>query len=319
MIISTTLNTLNPVEQEGGYPAVKIMRMLYEAGFRAVDLCAFRYMKETIPYGSNAFFSDHWREWIEELREFAVNHGMKFNQSHNLTFNYFMENEQALLLDQMTDRVIEASAMLNIPLTVFHPIAPPGMEKERKICLKKNCEYLKRKAETALKWNLKIGIENMLSNRYFDGTQYPRYCTNTEELLELVEKIHMPNVGVCYDIGHGHYMNQMPEKDICALRPFLWALHIHDNDRWNDGHLIPYQGNVNWEAVCRALAESGYQGDFTLEISNAVSRMPEAVQKTALRSAYEIAAYLVSRIEAYKKQQTEEEQDVYIGGIKDNK
>ena len=38
MIISTTLNTLNPLETEGGYPAVKIMQMLYDAGFRAVDL-----------------------------------------------------------------------------------------------------------------------------------------------------------------------------------------------------------------------------------------------------------------------------------------
>lgn len=297
MIISTTLNSLNPIEAEGGYPAVKIMRMLHEAGFRAVDLCAFRYIGKTIPYGSNALFSDKWKEWIEELYEFAVEHHMIFNQSHNLTFNFFEENEEARLLDQMTDRVIEASAMLDIPLTVFHPIAPPGKVEDRKACLEKNREYFKRKAETAQKWNVKIGLENMLANRYFDGSQYLRYCTNTEELLELVERIHMPNVGICYDVGHGHYMNGEPEKDIYAVGKYLWALHIHDNDRWNDEHLSPYQGTVNWEAVCKALAEVGYQGDFTLEISNAVSRMPEAVQQTALKSAYETAEYLVSRIE----------------------
>ena len=300
MIISTTLNTLNPLETEGGYPAVKIMQMLYDAGFRAVDLCAFRYIAEEKQYGSNAFFSGQWKGWIEELHGFARQHSMIFNQSHNVTYQYFKENEQTRLLDEMTDRVIEASAMLDIPLTVFHPIAPPGMEKERKVCLEKNCEYFKRKAETAIRWNMKIGLENMLSNRYFDGTSYHRYCTNTEELLELADKIGMSNVGICYDIGHGHYMSGTPEKDIYALQPYLWALHVHDNDRWNDEHLLPYQGTANWEAVCKALAEIRYQGDLTLEISNAVSRMPEAVQRTALKSACEIAEYLVLRIEDHK-------------------
>lgn len=301
MLLSTTLNTLNPVEAKGGYPAKEIMDMLYDAGFRAMDFCAFRYAGNDMEYGSTHFFSDHWKEWVEDLAQHARDKGIVFNQSHNLTFNFFEEGEQTKLLNQAVDRGIEASAMLGVPVTVLHPIEPPGANGNLALCLEKNREYFKRKADYAAKFGVKLALENMLSNFRFDGSTYWRYCTTPEQLMELVEAVNMPNVGICYDIGHAHYMRGNVPPELRMVKDHLLCLHVHDNDRWNDSHLLPYQGTVNWEEICRTLPEIGYTGDFTLEIANAVSRMPRQLQPNALRSAFEVAQYLVSRIEFHQK------------------
>lgn len=301
MRISTTLNTLNPVESKGGYPPKKIMRMLAEAGFKCVDLCAFKYIGEGSDKNSHPLCGDGWRNWVGEIGEYAAANGIVFNQSHNLTFNFFRGDEETAFLDKMLDRVIEASAMLSIPVTVLHPIEPPGASGDVDICLKKNREYFLRKADVAGRFGMKLAIENMLSSFHLDGSVYWRYCSAPEQLLELVERIDRENVGICFDIGHAHYMHGESAKELRMMQKQLLALHIHDNDRFSDQHLLPYQGTIDWESVCRALAEIHYSGDFTLEIANAVSRMPETLQPAALKNAYEMAAYLVSRTEYYSE------------------
>ena len=48
-------------------------------------------------------------------------------------------------------------------------------------------------------------------------------------------------------------------------------MHLHDNhgkledDKASDEHLLPFDGNIDWEYYVRKLIESGYQGSVTLE------------------------------------------------------
>lgn len=167
MRISTTLNTLNPIESKGGYPAEKIIGMLHDAGFRALDICAFRYAAYDLPYGDNPYFSDHWQDWAEKLRCIADEKGIVFNQSHNSTFNFFVDDEKTALLNRMVDRCIDLCAMLGIPNTVLHPIAPPGAEENIPLCLEKNKAYFSEKAEYAAKKGVNLCLENMLTNFKF--------------------------------------------------------------------------------------------------------------------------------------------------------
>ena len=299
MNISTTMNTLNPIEAEGGYSSKEIVKKLSTAGFSMLDFCAFRYINEKSVCGNNPLCGDYWKDWIEELKWYAEKLGVVFNQSHNLTFNFFADDEKTRMLDRMVDRMIEASAILGAEITVLHPIAPPNCQYEVKKCLERNRDYFSQKAEYANRYNVKLALENMITSRYFDGSEFWRYCTNPEELLELVEAINLPNVGICFDVGHAHYMHTDPAEGLQMVKDHLLALHIHDNDRYQDEHLLPYQGTINWEAVCKTLSNINYSGDFTLEISYAVSRMPEVLQDDALKCAYNTAKYLVDRIESY--------------------
>ncbi len=84
------------------------------------------------------------------------------------------------------------------------------------------------------------------------------------------------NVGFCYDVGHEHcytpgmyYMTQFADRLLCT--------HIHDNlglaetkdvDYRDDLHKIPFDGNIDFERVCKGIKNSGFEGTLMLEVSN---------------------------------------------------
>ena len=43
------------------------------------------------------------------------------------------------------------------------------------------------------------------------------------------------------------------------------ALHIHDNNKHNDSHEMPFTMNINFAPIGKALKNIGYSGDLTLE------------------------------------------------------
>ena len=50
-----------------------------------------------------------------------------------------------------------------------------------------------------------------------------------------------------------------------TLGPHLQALHIHDNNKLNDNHWLPYEMDIDFTAAAKALKEIGYKGEFTME------------------------------------------------------
>lgn len=75
------------------------------------------------------------------------------------------------------------------------------------------------------------------------------------------------------DIGHAEMrgLNTSAEEMILALGDCLQALHLHDNDRWDDSHEIPFSMNIDFNKVISALKEIKYHGYFTLEATHYLS------------------------------------------------
>lgn len=46
------------------------------------------------------------------------------------------------------------------------------------------------------------------------------------------------------------------------------ALHLNDNDGKGDQHLMPFDGNINWDTVMKKITDIQYKGATTLEIMN---------------------------------------------------
>ena len=63
---------------------------------------------------------------------------------------------------------------------------------------------------------------------------------------------------------------------IKTLGSRIQALHIHDNDRLNDNHEIPFSMNVDFAAIVKALKEIHYSGYFTLEAGSFIVRNYDA-------------------------------------------
>ena len=77
------------------------------------------------------------------------------------------------------------------------------------------------------------------------------------------------NVGFCWDCGHENcYTKSIEFMPLFGKR--LTSTHIHDNRGIKDGddHMLPFDGNLDYEGVMRDMDKYGYRGALILEVSN---------------------------------------------------
>ncbi len=118
---------------------------------------------------------------------------------------------------------------------------------------------------------------------------------DTWELLDAALKRYpAATVGLCYDSGHGNFVrkNQFPDVERHLGR--LYALHLDDNNGYEDQHQPPFMGSVDWERMARIIRASCYRGPLSFEISTKGTpchvpgwNIPEAAQQSFLHDAYE--------------------------------
>ncbi len=97
-----------------------------------------------------------------------------------------------------------------------------------------------------------LGLEN---------GQVPDYDMVLEMLLD---EFQGSVVGFCYDSGHENVQGgcfTMLQKHAGRLN----SLHIHDNFG-TDAHMLPYEGNINWDKFRSILNGLDYAGDLCMEV-----------------------------------------------------
>jgi len=98
---------------------------------------------------------------------------------------------------------------------------------------------------------VRIAIENIFYDE-FNG------------IAELMEN-HGPDfLGICYDSGHGN-MGGGGLAHLAKLADRLIAVHLHDNNGFDDQHKPLFSGTVDWQRLASIIASSGYRGPLTLE------------------------------------------------------
>ena len=45
----------------------------------------------------------------------------------------------------------------------------------------------------------------------------------------------------------------------------IFAVHLHDNDKSDDLHLLPFEGTIDWKELSNNLKKANYTGPITLE------------------------------------------------------
>ena len=68
----------------------------------------------------------------------------------------------------------------------------------------------------------------------------------------------------CYDCGHATLYGRTVEE-LREMAPWMATTHIHDTSGGLDNHLIPFEGDLDWQALADAFAESGYDGALVIE------------------------------------------------------
>jgi sugar phosphate isomerase/epimerase len=287
MRIATSLG-LFLIKHDGSFlTAEETLRSAYEAGFRVIDVCLCAALEDK---GYFLTMPD-WERKTRELRELGDSLGIVFNQTHIPYYAQLeLTGQEFEHAEEMTRRAIIASGILGISWGVMHPGSLSGGNWSLKELLERNVEYFKPKIEAARKNNIGIAIENM--GCWPKSQWFRMYCATEYELCELVDALNDPAAGICWDFGHAN-MNRLDQ--VLSLRTMgkrLKALHVDDNRIWEDDHLPPFYGTVNWAALMPVLDEIGYTGDLTFEVGN-MEKFPDAFRVEAARHVFEIGRLLL--------------------------
>ena len=262
-----------------------------KAGYDRVDVSLWSLCKPGRP-----LTGEHWEETIDELVAATEEAGLPVLQTHGNVLTGEQWDDPAYpdreFYHETVLRCIEGTKRLGASWMVLHPYnlahAPLYNRQDN---LRACVAFLAPYIEAAKKAGIGIAVENMIDFR----RRHRRYCAgDVYELIELIDTINDPAVGICYDTGHGNISGMVPGEAIRAMGKRLVCTHINDNHagRPEDEHLLPYFGNIDWTLVMKALHEIGYEGDFAYEIGS--HTIPPEARDAWLRYTVEIGRKLLA-------------------------
>lgn len=160
-------------------------------------------------------------------------------------------------------RWIDLYEAIGIKNMVLHcdPLFDSGLNNIERA--QKNIKKLKLLATYIQNKDVTICLENLGPIRR-DETQVIDH--SAEDLLYIINGIGSDKFGICLDTGHLNLTHKNQREFIQKAGSKLKALHIADNHGYNDEHLMPGGGDIDFKEVVDALRAINYSGLFNLEI-----------------------------------------------------
>lgn len=273
----------------------RALEMIAEAGFGAVDLSFGKVNPNDDPLhrpdreGFALSLAAHARElgigFVQAHAPFRVKYSDKFDRT---TPAY----------DDVV-RALEFAAAAGIPRVVVHALKTPPDDLSLDYREVSRRYYLSL-APYCEKLGVVIAVENLFYREERTGTYYGLFPTPrmmTEFVRSLNRSVDLPCFSVCCDLGHTAVTGLAPEQYIRGMSAdLLGSLHVQDTDFLGDRHTLPYMGKQDWDAICRALADIGYRGDFSFELPKYLAAYPDELLPAALEFAAATGRYLIEKI-----------------------
>ncbi len=278
-----------------------------KAGFDAVDISLHRLMDKD----GQAFNSGRYRDEAEEYKKLVSGCGLVVNQTHTVYPTSYNDDEKTAAAVMRVKRGIEISSILGAKTVVVHPMQhlPYIKGNNSEILREINKKFFADLASLAEQYDVTLCIENMWQRNKISGSIVHSTCADPRELAAYVDMANSKNFAACLDVGHCCLVGVDPADAVHTLgHGRLKALHLHDNDGREDMHVLPLTegtGKVDWDALLKALADIGYEGDFTYEVNNSfVSALmqDENVLLEKLKYAVAVGRNMIAKFEQYKKE-----------------
>lgn len=111
---------------------------------------------------------------------------------------------------------------------------------------------------------VKIAIENIFEDE-------------PSNLHLLMKELHSASFGICFDTGHFNLFSSVPLTHwLEPLKPYIFELHLHDNDKTFDSHLPIGDGTFDFDTLFSTLKDK--ECLYTIEAHN-----PEGVMRSMER------------------------------------
>ena len=184
------------------------------------------------------------------------------------------DEEARALAVRETQAALELARRVPLSVLVVHPglqdsLLSPGVQNSREAAV--------RSVEEIVALASPLGVRVALE-------VIPNAMAMADALVELLDDLDMPELGVCLDFGHAHMQGDVVDA-IESLSGVLAATHVHDNHGDRDEHLAPFDGTIDWAGALTALQKIGYEGTLMLELAGADPPAPalERARKAAAR------------------------------------
>ncbi len=290
MLFSTNTTIATDREEIG---LEKGLSMLIDAGFTALDLSLFKY---------DFAVAEDALQTAKRLRSLADSRGVVFNQSH-APFGGGYEKYTKLTAPNFP-KIFEFVGILGVKNIIVHPLQNGRYYDNKEALFDENMEFYSRLAPYAKNAGIKIAIENMWQHHPKTGRIIDDTCADPLELVRYYETLADKEAfTICLDLGHVAICGREPEREIKTIgHDRLGAIHAHDVDYITDTHTLPGVSKLNYDAICRSLAEIDYMGDFTLESEGFVRNMDTVFLPVAFKFMADTARYHAEKIEQYKRE-----------------
>ena len=167
---------------------------------------------------------------------------------------------------------IEAAQDLEVGIVVIHLNASPDAA-VMEAMMAQGLRSIEALATHALTRGVRVAVENSWGEPY------------AMMLDRIMAEFAGKPIGFCYDSGHEN-VNRAGFRDLETYGHRLLTLHLHDN-RGDDAHTLPYEGDTDWPRLMELLRASGYSGHLFLEacIANSEFQDPALFLSEARRRA----------------------------------
>lgn len=160
--------------------------------------------------------------------------------------NLWIDNEVGNSLVDKYKNDIKICKENDIPMVIMHLTSKSEAPKYNMLGIKR----LQSIVDYAQKLDIKVAFENTKIKGYLDY---------------VIDNIDNENVGICFDSGHYH-VHFNDELNFDKFKNRILAVHLHDNDKSDDLHLIPFDGTLNWDSIIKNLKRCNYDSFITLEL-----------------------------------------------------
>ena len=222
------------------------------------------------------------RAYFTDLKAHADRLGLIISQTHGRGsgFQNIPDEDDALLRNARLDCL--ATSLLGAPVCVIHAVST-GFHKDAEpdFMRKLNQDMFARILPFAKQYGIQVATETFGD---VHGGACCDFFGNLDEFIQAYEQTcaegdNRDYFTVCMDTGHTNKATKfdrnpsVPEA-IRRLGGVITVLHINDNNKVGDQHLLPFvdksgwqlEGTIDWDETAEALREIGYDGVYNMEL-----------------------------------------------------
>lgn len=272
---------------------LKSLEIIKNAGFDGYDYALYYIINpDNDLYGTKA------DDYIKRMKEKSEELNLPCTQAHAP----FPSKTDGDMFDGIV-KSMKLSAYLGAEAIIVHPICAPGgtyFTCQDEI-FKENIKLYKALIPYAEEYGIKVSLENLYGFDKKRNVKMSNTCSHADEYIKYLDELNSEYITACIDIGHCAIVSNNPSDMIRQMGDRIGALHVHDVDYVNDNHTLPYHAKLNWDEICKSIADINYKGDFTFEAGSFYSvYMDDDFIPVATKYMHDVGRSLIKKIESFK-------------------